>query len=296
MDATSVRTLLHQGLQTGLPRLDVQWLLLFALGQPAADRSWLLSHDTDLVDELTGLRYLALLARRHAGEPLAYITGHRGFYGLTLQVDARVLDPRPDTETLVTWAQRICRAQAVRTVLDLGTGSGAIALALKHQHPHISVSAIDASADALAVARLNGTRLGLDVNWLHGHWLQGLSQSFDLLVSNPPYIAAGDPHLAALRHEPIQALVSGVDGLDDIRILVADSPMHLASGGWLLLEHGHDQAAAVRALLDARGFTSVASERDIAGIERCSGGQWAHCTAAMPQIRQSEIIKPYLKE
>jgi release factor glutamine methyltransferase len=223
---------------------------------------------------------------------LAYITGHRGFYGLTLQVDARVLDPRPDTETLVNWALRICEAQPVGTVLDLGTGSGAIALALKHQCPRMSISAIDASADALAVARLNGTRLGLEVNWLQGHWLNGLSQSFDLLVSNPPYIALGDPHLAALMHEPRQALVSGADGLDDIRAIIADSPSHLAPGGWLLLEHGHDQAAAVRALLRARGFSTVSSQRDIADIERCSGGQWAYYTAAVPQAHQSEIIRP----
>jgi release factor glutamine methyltransferase len=295
MNSTTVQTLLFEGLESGLPRLEVQWLLLFALGQSDGNRSWLVAHDTDPVHEPARLQYRALLARRHAGEPLAYITGHRGFYGLSLQVDARVLDPRPDTETLVTWALRVCGEQPVNTVLDLGTGSGAIALALKHQHPQMVVSALDASTDALAVARLNGARLGLKVKWLQGHWLNGLNQSFDLLVSNPPYIALGDPHLAALVHEPMQALVSGADGLDDIRTIIADSPLNLKPGGWLLLEHGHNQAAEVRALLDARGFTSIRSERDIAGVERCSGGRWAHYTAAVPQTHQSEII-PHLKE
>jgi release factor glutamine methyltransferase len=293
MKSISIQALLQQGLQTGLPRLDVQWLLLFALEQPAADRAWLTTHDTDLVDVNgpTNHRYRTLLARRQAGEPLAYITGHRGFYGLSLQVDARVLDPRPDTETLVDWALSICTAQRVNTLVDLGTGSGAIALALKQQRPGIAVSAIDVSAEALTVARLNGQRLGLNINWIQNNWLAGLrSHTFDLIVSNPPYIAIGDPHLAALTHEPKHALISGTDGLDDIRTIIAAAPLHLEAGGWLLLEHGHDQAPQVRALLGERGFTSVCSQRDMAGIERCSGGQWAYCATAAPQLHQSEII------
>ncbi|MBS0500063.1 MAG: peptide chain release factor N(5)-glutamine methyltransferase, partial [Proteobacteria bacterium] len=159
-------------------------------------------------------------------------------------------------------------------VLDLGTGSGAIALALAAARPRADVWAVDASADALAVARANGPRLGLAVNWRHGDWLAPVAgERFDLIVSNPPYIAESDPHLAALAHEPRQALASGPDGLRDLRALCAAAPAQLRPGGWLLLEHGHDQAAAVRALLQQAGLGQVQSRRDLAGIERCSGGQ-----------------------
>ena len=264
-------------LQTGgLPRLEAQMLLLHALGQPPQARAWLLAHDDDALPADAATRLHALATRRLAGEPMAYLTGEKHFHGLRLQVDARVLDPRDDTETLVDWALALLPADAPRRVLDLGTGSGAIALAIAHARPQARVTAVDASADALTVARANAGQLGLAVTLHHGDWLAPVAgERFDLIVSNPPYIAEGDAHLPALAHEPRSALVSGADGLDDLRRIVATAPAHLAPGGWLLLEHGWDQAAAVRALLTDAGFTQVQSRRDLAGIERCSGG--CHC-------------------
>ncbi|MFT4194264.1 peptide chain release factor N(5)-glutamine methyltransferase, partial [Ottowia sp.] len=221
-------------------------------------------------------RAQALAARRLAGEPVAYLTGEKHFHGLRLQVDARVLDPRDDTETLVDWALALLPASAPCRVLDLGTGSGAIALAVAHQRPRARVTAVDASADALAVARGNADRLGQALDLRHGDWWAPVAgERFDLVASNPPYIAEGDAHLPALAHEPRQALVSGADGLDDLRRIVAGAPAHLAPGGWLLLEHGWDQAAAVRGLLAAAGFAQVQSRRDLGGVERCSGGRLA---------------------
>ena len=256
----------------GLARLDAQLLLLHALGRDLADRAWLLAHDTDLVPAPTQAAYRALCERRAANEPLAYIVGHKEFFGMDLRVDPRVLVPRPDTETLVEWALEVLPPHG--SAIDLGTGSGAIALALKKQRPEAQVTAVDASEEALAVARANAQRLGCGVAFLHGSWLSGVQGRFDVIASNPPYVRADDPHLAALAHEPIGALASGPDGLDDIRAIVLQAPAHLRSGGWLLLEHGYDQAAAVRALLAAAGFTEVQSRHDLAGIERCSGGRW----------------------
>lgn len=258
----------------GLERIDAQLLLLHLLRRTDAGRAWLLAHDTDALDADTHARFEALCQRRSTGEPVAYLTGVKEFYGLPLHIDARVLDPRPDTETLVDWALEVLAPLPAPRVLDLGTGSGAIALAVQHQRPQAQVSAVDASQDALAVAQTNATRLGLAVRFHQGHWLQGMAGTFDAIVSNPPYIAAADPHLAALTHEPLQALASGADGLDDIRTIVAQAPAHLAPGGWLLLEHGWDQAGAVRTLLEAAGFGQVQSRKDLAGIGRCSGGQW----------------------
>jgi release factor glutamine methyltransferase len=257
----------------GLDRLDAQLLLLLALGRPSHERAWLLAHDNDALAPQDEARFLALAQRRAAGEPLAYLSGVKEFYGLPLQVDARVLDPRPDTETLVDWALDCLRGVAAPQVIDLGTGSGAIALALQHARPDAQVTAVDASADALAVARANAQALKLPVDLRQGNWLDGLAARYDLIVSNPPYIAEGDPHLPALQHEPRQALTAGIDGLDDIRAIVAQAPARLQPGGWLLLEHGWDQAPAVRALLQGAGLTEVQSRRDLAGIERCSGGR-----------------------
>lgn len=257
----------------GMVRLDAQMLMLHLLGKPVHQRAWLLAHgDTPLTSaQAAQLEHLA--QRRFDGEPLAYLTGHKEFYGLTLQVDARVLDPRADTETLVDWALALPLG-AHAQVLDLGTGSGAIALALKHQRPTWQVQALDASTDALAVAGANAQRLGLDVALVHANWLKGVHGRFDLIASNPPYIAAQDAHLDALRHEPLAALASGADGLDAIRTIVTQSVLHLYPGGWLLLEHGYDQAHAVRALLHSAGFSDVQSRSDLAGIARCSGGRW----------------------
>ena len=258
----------------GLERIDAQLLLLHVLEHADAGRAWLLAHDTDALPPADHARFTALCQRRAAGEPVAYLRGTKEFYGLSLHVDARVLDPRPDTETLVDWALEVLAPLTVPRVLDLGTGSGAIALALQHQRPDAQVSAVDASHAALAVAQANATRLNLGVQFAHGDWLQGVTGRFDTIVSNPPYIAATDPHLAALRHEPLQALASGADGLEDIRSIVAQAPAHLHPGGWLLLEHGWDQADAVQALLRAAGWAQVQSRKDLAGIARCSGGQW----------------------
>ena len=269
----------------GLERLDAQLLLLQALARPDHQRAWLLAHDTDPVDAATLERLDALALRRLQGEPLAYLSGRKDFFGLTLLVDARVLVPRPDTETLVDWALEVldeasaqaAPAQALTLrALDLGTGSGAIALALKASRPALQVDATDYSADALAVAQTNAQRLGLALQFHQGSWLAALPGStarFDLIVSNPPYIAAQDPHLPALAHEPLQALVSGADGLDDLRQIIVQAGAHLQPGGWLLLEHGYDQATAVRRLLEIAGLQDVQSRKDLHGIERCSGGR-----------------------
>ncbi|MBB4225379.1 peptide chain release factor N(5)-glutamine methyltransferase [Variovorax guangxiensis] len=270
----TVAQALAASIALGVDRLDAQLLLLHALGRAPHDRAWLLAHDTDAMPDAAWSALAAQLSRRRAGEPVAYLLGEKEFHGLALQVDARVLVPRPDTETLVEWALECLEGQAAPRVLDLGTGSGAIALALQHARPGAQVDAVDASADALAVAQANASRLGLSVRFAQADWLDGADAGYTVIASNPPYIAAGDPHLPALRHEPSSALVSGTDGLDDIRRIVQDAPAHLAEGGWLLLEHGHDQAPAVRELLAARGFAEVQSRDDLAGIQRCSGGIW----------------------
>ncbi len=287
----SIAQTLTRAITAGLERLDAQLLLLHALGKPASARAWLLAHDADPLTPGQQQGFEQLMQRRLAGEPLAYLTGHKEFFGLDLAVDARVLVPRPDTETLVEWALEVLKdcVPAATTeagsgdvldlgtgsgdVLDLGTGSGALALALQHARPDLRVHALDASADALQVARANAQRLRLPVRFMQGSWLSGVSGRYQAIVSNPPYIAALDRHLQDLAHEPRQALVSGNDGLDDMRQIVAQAGSHLYPGGWLLLEHGYDQAAAVRALLMGAGFENVQSRLDLSGIERCSGGR-----------------------
>jgi release factor glutamine methyltransferase len=257
----------------GLERLDAQLLLLHALGRPGTDRAWLAAHGSDALapDATNALQSAA--TRRITGEPLAYITGHKEFFGLDLQVDARVLVPRPDTETLVEWALELLPAHA--EVMDLGTGSGAIALALKHTRPDLHLTAVDLSQEALAVASANAQRLQLDVSFRQGHWLAGEKGLLDAIVANPPYIAEQDPHLAALAHEPTMALTSGEDGLVDIEAIIVQSASRLKAGGWVLLEHGYDQASAVQGLLTSAGFTRVQSRQDLAGLTRCTGGCWA---------------------
>ena len=250
-------------------------LVLLAVQRAPHDRGWLMAHDTDTLTETQQAHLAGVVARRLAGEPMAYLTGRHEFYGLDLAVDARVLDPRDDTETLVDWCLEVMAPWPRPRVADLGTGSGAIALAVASQRRDAQVYAVDASAEALAVATGNAQRLGLAVCFLEGNWCAPLGDApFALLLSNPPYIADHDPHLPALRHEPLQALVSGPDGLDDLRRIITQAPAHLMAGGWLLLEHGWDQAPQVRELLQARGFEQVQSRKDLAGIERCSGGLW----------------------
>ncbi|APW40852.1 protein-(glutamine-N5) methyltransferase, release factor-specific [Rhodoferax koreense] len=270
----SLQAALVRAQKHGIAKVDARMLLLHAVGKDPLDAAWLIAHEQDPLTAKQATDYGDACARRRAGEPVAYIVGHKEFHGLRLATDARVLDPRDDTETLVDWALEL----TAERVLDLGTGSGAIALAIKSNRPDWKVCAVDASADALTVARANAARLGLDVDFRHGDWLAPLrteagAEQFDLVVSNPPYIPEADPHLAALKHEPLAALASGTDGLDDIRRIVADTPAHLREGGWLLLEHGHDQAAAVRDLLRQAGFGDVGSRLDLSGIERCSGGK-----------------------
>jgi release factor glutamine methyltransferase len=267
----TIAAALREAAAGGLDRLDAQLLLLHALERGPGDRAWLLAHDTDALAPEQHGRFSALAARRAAGEPLAYLVGRREFYGLDLRVDARVLVPRPDTETLVDWALEVLQGKPSPAVVDLGTGSGAIALALAKARPDARVEAVDASAPALEVARANAGALGLAVAFRQASWLDGASGLYDLIVSNPPYVAENDPHLAALGHEPAAALVAGPDGLDDIRAIVAQAPARLRPGGWLLLEHGWDQAAAVRELLRGAGFAMPQSRRDLAGIERCTG-------------------------
>lgn len=259
----------------GVDRLDAQLLLLHALDRAQHERAWLLAHDRDPLPPSAARTFEGLCTRRLRGEPLAYLVGQKEFFGLMLAVDARVLVPRPDTETLVEWALDLLAGRHSPRVVDLGTGSGAIALAIKHRRPDAWVLGIDRSEAALALARANGQRLGLGVTWQAGDWLhgvKGLAGDLDLIVSNPPYIRADDPHLAALTHEPLSALAAGDDGLQDLRTIVRAAPAHLLPAGWLLLEHGWDQSGPVRTLLADAGFGQVSSRRDLAGIERCSGG------------------------
>jgi release factor glutamine methyltransferase len=281
MTALTCEQALQMARTLGLDRLDAQLLLLHALGRPDSDRAWLLAHDGDTLAEPSASAFQQVVLRRVAGEPLAYIVGYKNFYGLRLKVNPRVLVPRPDTETLVTWALAVLLASDFEEhprVLDLGTGSGAIALAVAHGLQVVEraaqVAAVDSSSDALAVATENALALGLTVQFLQSNWLDEVSGRLHLIASNPPYIANADPHLSALNHEPLEALTAGSDGLDDIRQIIENAPAHLESGGWLLLEHGYDQAARVRDLLITRGFGQVQSRLDLAGIERCSGGQW----------------------
>jgi release factor glutamine methyltransferase len=236
-------------------------------------RSWLIAHDDAPLDVAQVDQFRHWLTRRASGEPVAYLLGQKEFYGLLLEVSPATLVPRPDTETLVDWALEWTPPQA--RVLDLGTGSGAIALAIQHSRPTAQLCATDASATALAVAQRNGERLGLSVEWLHGSWWQPVAgRRFELIVSNPPYIAEGDPHLPALRHEPRTALTAGPDGLDDLRLLVAGAAQHLQPGGWLLLEHGFDQADAVAALFAAHfAFANAEHRLDLGGHRRCTGAQ-----------------------
>lgn len=279
MSPLNLQQALLQAHHRGMERIDAQMLLLHVLGQPNAGRAWLLTHDRDVLTPAQQTQFEALCAQRLDGVPVAYLTGCKEFFGLPLHVDARVLDPRPDTETLVEWALDCVENRISPTLIDLGTGSGAIALALQSQRPNATVTAVDFSQDALEVARANAQRLQLPVQLVQSSWLEQIEGMFDVIVSNPPYIREDDEHMAALRHEPRQALTSGEDGLDDIRTIIAQAPAHLNAGGWLLLEHGWDQAPAVQNLLHSAGFVQVHSRQDLAGINRCTGGQIPQCAA-----------------
>lgn len=255
-------------------RIEVQSLLQHVLQVP---RVYLLAHPERGLGDAELIHYADLFKRRSGGEPIAYILGQREFFGLNLKVTAATLIPRPDTELLVELAVQLIPKGEHCAVLDLGTGSGAIALAIAHTCPQADVLACDASATALDVARDNAVALSLvNMSFVQSNWYESLEdRRFEVIVSNPPYIADNDPHLSQgdVRFEPVSALTSGADGLTDIRHIIIQARAHLFSGGWLLLEHGYDQAARVRGLLEQAGFAAIFSACDLSGIERVSGGQ-----------------------
>jgi len=269
-----IRSALAYARAQGLERIDAQMLLCHAL---QCERAWLISHDDAVLTPAQEARFASDVTQRAQDMPLAYLLGEKEFHGLLLKVTPDTLVPRADTEVLVDWALELLAdmAQPSPQVVDLGTGTGAIALALKHRHPAGQLSAVDLSPAALAVARENAQRLRLDVSFLQGDWWQPLAgRRFELIVSNPPYIAGADEHLPTLRHEPLSALTPGGDGLSALRVLVDGAPVHLQPGAWLVLEHGWDQADAVVGMLQARGFQSVSSRKDLGGQARVSAGRW----------------------
>jgi len=261
--------------QAGLAPIDAQVLLAFVLGR---NRAWLVAHATDALGAADADAFAKLARRRREGEPVAYLTGQREFFGLSLAVDPSVLIPRPETETLVECALRKLPQQRASRVLDLGTGTGAIALAIAHARAEARVVAVDRSEAALTVARDNARRLALTtVELVHGNWFDAVppGDRYDVIASNPPYVAAGDPHLAEgdVRFEPTSALIAGSDGLDALRVIIAAAGRYLSPEGWLVVEHGHDQAGPVRALFKDAGFVSLESHRDLCGIPRVAAGR-----------------------
>lgn len=265
-----IDALLRQA-RSRIDAVDAELLLAQVLQCP---RTWLHAHWDEIIEPVLANRFESLLSRRESGEPVAYLTGRRGFWRFDLAVTPATLIPRPETELLVELAlERLPPGRALR-IADLGTGCGAIALALALERPRTHVVATDNSEDALAVARTNARQLAVgNIQFRGGDWLQPLAgEAFDLIASNPPYIAAGDPHLAAgdLRFEPAAALESGADGLDAIRTIVRDAPGYLHSQGWLLLEHGWEQGHAVRALMQSAGFVDIRTERDLEDRDRVS--------------------------
>ena len=272
---TIIATLLRSAELPDSPtaRLDTELLLAAALGKA---RSYLHTWPERIVTREAAAAFAGFMERRRGGEPVAYILGHQGFWKLDLEVAAHTLIPRPETELLVETALQLLPRGSAR-VLDLGTGSGAIALALASECGAWQVTAVDRIAEAVALAERNRVRLELgNARVLESHWFSALEgERFDLIVSNPPYIAAADPHLSAgdVRFEPASALVAGIDGLDDIRYIVQRAPQHLTPGGWLLLEHGYDQAAAVRELLAQHDFEQIESRVDLGGHQRITFGR-----------------------
>ena len=275
---TSPRPTLDAVLRQACERIDAidaRVLLAHALERPPV---WLFAHGDESINTAAQSRFETLLAHRIAGEPVAYLTGRRGFWTFDLMVSPHTLIPRPETELLVELALERAPPDTALRMADLGTGSGAIALALAHERPRAQVIAVDVSEGALDIARANARALGLaNVELRQGDWLAPLAgERFDLIASNPPYIADADPHLREgdLRFEPARALSSGPDGLDAIGIIVCDAPAHLRPGGWLLLEHGWEQGETVRELLGAAGFDVVQTHRDLEHRDRVTSGRW----------------------
>ena len=268
----TVRELIQQA---RIDRVEAEILLADIL---EVERAWLFAHGEDLVAEPAVTLFTDHAEARQNGEPLAYLLGYRDFRSLRLSVNRHVLIPRRETEHLVEWTIERIDAGA-RQVLDLGTGSGAIALACKSERPDAIVTAIDCSAEALTCAESNARSLGVQVEWLESHWFEQLGGAqWDLVVSNPPYISISDTHLQQgdLPAEPDSALIGGQSGLESIEHIVEQAPDYLVSSGWLLLEHGFDQADAVAACMQDRGFRQVSSRRDWSGQPRMTGGQWPH--------------------
>ena len=255
-------------------QLDAELLLAFVLDKP---RSYLYTWPDKTVSEQQSAAFMTLFERRQRGEPVAYLLGRQGFWTLDLQVAEHTLIPRADTELLVEAALQLGDAQSALQVLDLGTGTGALALALASERAQWALTGVDRIESAVALAQSNQRQLQLsNVTFLHSHWFSALAeQRYDLIISNPPYIADNDPHLQRgdVRFEPLSALVSGPDGLDDLRLIIAQAPAYLSANGWLLLEHGFDQARAVRELLQQAGFVDVSSRRDLSEHERISLGR-----------------------
>lgn len=267
---TTVEALLQS---SALPRNEASALLAHAL---QCERAWLVAHSQDALADAQRLRAEALFARRRAGEPVAYLLGEREFWGLALQVSPAVLIPRPETERLVELALERIPAQRALRVLDAGTGTGAIAIAIAVERPLARITAIDASADALAIAEANARRHRKDMRFLRSDWFAALAaEQFDLIVSNPPYIASADRHLAEgdLRFEPRAALDAGPSGMEAIAALAEAALRHLAPGGWLLIEHGWDQRDTCLSLLAGLGYARVADFDDLAGVPRVIVGQ-----------------------
>ena len=254
---------------------DAELLLLHCLGRD--ERSWLIAHDHDELPTDIVEAFSSMSKERLKGVPLAYLLGHREFWSLKLKVTRDVLIPRPETELLVEWAVELASQCDLDSMLDLGTGSGAIALAVQQDLPHLSVTASDVSASALRVARENAEDLGLPVEFVESSWFGALAQRrWALIASNPPYVAANDAHLldGDLRFEPNIALTDQGDGLWSIREIASNAPDHLEAGGWLLIEHGYDQAADVRSIFELNGFSKVNLRHDLAGRPRVTGGCW----------------------
>ena len=254
---------------------DAELLLLHCLGRD--ERSWLIAHDHDELPTDIVEAFSSMSRERLKGVPLAYLLGHREFWSLKLKVTRDVLIPRSETELLVEWAVELASQCDLDSMLDLGTGSGAIALAVQQDLPHLSVTASDVSASALRVARENAEDLGLPVEFVESSWFGALAQRrWALIASNPPYVAANDAHLLVgdLRFEPNTALTDQGDGLWSIREIASNAPDHLEAGGWLLIEHGYDQAAVVRSIFELNGFSKVNLRHDLAGRPRVTGGCW----------------------